>query len=120
KELLGDPSQRREWGAEVEHSPHQRTAVGGNEKVVVIEARECAVHHRIPEMARSVERGDLARQLLRDPEMASPPRHFLAECQEASPSAANDTFPRARRRVRVRVDTSREIEAPRRRSGDVE
>jgi hypothetical protein len=59
----------------------------GLEKMIVIEAAERALHHRIAKVIRPREPRNFTGEVLPDSEVLASPSHLLAQLQQSEPTA---------------------------------
>lgn len=88
--------------------------------MVMVEAREGTANHAITKMPRPIERGNVARQILSDAEVASAPRNLIVEFEKSRSATAYCPLARRSGRANMGVDAASEIKAPFTRGSDLE
>ena len=116
KQSIGNLSEGAERGVVVKDIDHDGGLFLPPEEVIMVEARERAVHLRIAKVEWPVKDGDAARQPLPDSEMPGLPGDFLSPADEPCRDAGDGPFLGALGRLDMEVDIPGQVETDLKRS----
>src|SRR5688572_7907358 len=116
--LVCNDTQKPQRRSPDERVAHDNELTIDDKLVDVSKAGKGTRDHLVDEAARTIELDDPRRQPLADPEVHTLKRDDVTEIEEPGGLAADDPFGRKGRRLEVRRDIARQVEAHVNRGGD--